>query len=69
MTLEVARTLARVAHRGQKDKIDVDYIHHVEAVAAGLVDFDVSIQIAGMLHDVVEDAELTLEDLRARGVL
>ena len=68
MTLEHARTLAHVAHRGQHDKLGIEYVHHVEAVAAGLVDFDLDIQIAGMLHDVVEDSEFTLEDLRARGV-
>ena len=68
MTLDAARTLAHVAHRGQHDKLGVEYVHHVESVAAGLVDFDLDIQIAGMLHDVVEDSEFTLEDLRARGV-
>lgn len=68
MTLEDARALAQTAHRGQEDKLGVDYIHHVEAVAAGLLDFDLEIQIAGMLHDVLEDSHFTLDDLRARGV-
>ena len=44
------------------------YIEHVEAVAAGLVDFDLDIQIAGMLHDIVEDCDITLDELRQRGV-
>lgn len=68
MTLEDARALAQTAHRGQSDKLGVEYIHHVEAVAAGLLDFDLDIQIAGMLHDVVEDSDFTLDHLRARGV-
>lgn len=67
-TLDDARALARVAHDGQVDKLGVAYIEHVEAVAAGLVDFDVDVQIAGVLHDVVEDSNLTIDDLRARGV-
>jgi len=68
MTLEGARALAQTAHLGQTDKLGVEYIRHVEAVAAGLLDFDLEVQVAGMLHDVVEDSDLTLEDLRARGV-
>jgi (p)ppGpp synthase/HD superfamily hydrolase len=39
MTLEDARALAQTAHRGQEDKLGVEYIQHVEAVAAGLLDF------------------------------
>lgn len=67
-TLDDARALARTAHAGQVDKLGVDYLDHVEAVAAGLVDFDLDVQIAGMLHDVVEDSDLTLDALRVRGV-
>src|SRR5690242_10801159 len=33
MTLEDARALAQTAHRGQEDKLGVEYIQHVEAVA------------------------------------
>jgi len=68
MTLEDARALAHVAHRGQSDKLGIEYVHHVEAVAAGLIDFDLDVQIAGMLHDVVEDSDFTLDGLRIRGV-
>lgn len=67
--LDDAREITRRAHRGQTDRLGVDYMHHVEAVAAGLVDFDMDIQIAGMLHDVVEDcADIGLDDLRSAGV-
>jgi hypothetical protein len=68
MTLDDARAIAREAHRGQVDKLGVDYMEHVEAVAAGLADLDLELQIAGMLHDVVEDSDITLHELRARGV-
>ncbi len=67
-TLADAHALARLAHEGQTDKLGVAYIEHVEAVAAGLVDFDLDIQIAGMLHDIVEDCDITLDELRQRGV-
>lgn len=66
--LNDARDIARRAHAGQVDKLGVDYMQHVEAVAAGLIDFDLEVQIAGMLHDVVEDSSTNLEDLRAAGV-
>ncbi len=69
ITLEDAHALASRAHAGQLDKLDVDYMEHVRAVADGLVDFDLDLQIAGMLHDAVEDhPETTLESLRAAGV-
>lgn len=67
-TLDDARRIALVAHGGQTDKLGVPYIEHVEAVTAGLADFDLDLQIAGMLHDVVEDSDVCLGDLRAQGV-
>lgn len=68
LALDDARTIAQQAHAGQTDKLGRPYMEHVEAVAAGLLDFDLDIQVAGMLHDVVENSELTLNDLRQRGV-
>lgn len=67
-TLEDALTIARQAHAGQVDKLGVDYMQHVEAVADALAYFPIEIQIAGALHDVVEDSDLTIADLRAHGV-
>ncbi len=68
ITLEVAHDLASRAHAGQLDKLGVDYMEHVRAVADGLIDFDLDVQIAGMLHDVVEDTKATPDDLRVAGV-
>lgn len=68
MHLWEAETLAQVAHEGQSDKNGVPYIEHVRAVAAGLVSFSVPIQVAGMLHDIVEDTDETLESLASAGV-
>lgn len=68
MHLWEAEILAKAAHEGQFDKIGVPYVEHVMAVAAGLASFSVPIQVAGMLHDVVEDTDETLETLAAAGV-
>lgn len=44
-------------------------MEHVLAVADGLADYDLELQIAAMLHDAVEDGEgITLESLRGDGV-
>lgn len=68
MHLWEADILATAAHEGQSDKNGVPYIEHVRAVAAGLAPFPVDVQIAGVLHDVVEDTDWTLDDLRDSGV-
>lgn len=73
-TLDDARAIALEVHANQTDKTGEPYMLHVEAVAAGLADFDLDLQIAGMLHDVVEDSfdeigrEVTVDELRDRGV-
>jgi ADP-ribosylglycohydrolase len=64
-SLEAAIALARVAHAGQVDKLGLDYIQHPLAVMARVDDVDEKIVAA--LHDVVEDTEVTLDELRARG--
>ncbi|MDT0407922.1 MULTISPECIES: HD domain-containing protein [Streptomyces] len=67
-TVAEADALAALAHAGQVDKIGVPYLAHVRAVAAGLAPFGPELQMAGLLHDVVEDTEWTAERLRAAGV-
>lgn len=64
-TLEVALRIAADAHAGQTDKEGLPYILHplrvmhlVTAPAA---------RIVAVLHDVVEDTPVTLDDLRAAG--
>ncbi|GAB4094854.1 HD domain-containing protein [Brachybacterium horti] len=68
-----AQSIARRAHEGQTDKLGEDYIAHPQRVAecalymAPAKDrFDCV--AAGWLHDVVEDSEVTLEDLRSHGM-
>lgn len=73
-TLEDAKAIALEVHSKQRDKAHQPYMLHVRAVAAGLADFDLDLQIAGMLHDVVEDSlkqigrVVTIDELRERGV-
>lgn len=60
-----ALRLATAAHKGQVDKAGVDYIKHPIAVAEFLDTEDE--QTAALLHDTVEDTEVTLENLKAEG--
>lgn len=60
-----ALQIAEKAHTGQFDKGGKPYIQHPLAVAA-LVDTEDE-KIVALLHDVVEDSAITLEDLSAAG--
>ena len=62
---EKAYEIAKKAHLGQIDKAGEDYIKHPEKVAS-FVSSDEEKAVA-YLHDVIEDTELTLEDLREYG--
>jgi (p)ppGpp synthase/HD superfamily hydrolase len=68
--IEHALRMAAEAHRTQTRKgTDVPYITHPCAVAMILLRAgydDDELLAAALLHDVVEDTEVTLEDLRAR---
>ncbi len=61
-TLEDAIRLAAVAHTGQFDKAGEAYILHPLRVMLRLSDPDE--RMAAVLHDVVEDSEVTLDDLQ-----
>jgi (p)ppGpp synthase/HD superfamily hydrolase len=64
-TLEDAIIFATEAHRGQKDRADEPYIMHPARVMAQLKGDD--LQMIAILHDVIEDTDITLADLRAAG--
>ena len=66
MSIEEITQLAIRAHSGQKDMIGNPAILHVLAV--GLMGETEQEKKAGFLHDVVEDTDLTLEDLRRQGI-
>jgi (p)ppGpp synthase/HD superfamily hydrolase len=64
-----ALSLAARAHRDQLRKgTDVPYIVHPVQVAMILLahGFEEDVAIAGLLHDTVEDCDVTLDDIRAR---
>ena len=66
--LQRAQEIAREAHAGVKRNIsNEDYINHPQRVSDSFPN-NTLLQIAGWLHDVVEDnPEWTLERLRAEG--
>ena len=60
-----ALRIAFDAHKGQDDKSGLPYIFHPFHLAEQM-DTEAAV-CAALLHDVVEDSTLTLEDLRAAG--
>ncbi len=65
LELEHAIDVATDAHRGQKRKSGEPYIIHPLAVTAILVNWDMDIDtvLAGVLHDTVEDTDMSLEKI------
>lgn len=63
--LETAVKIAVEAHQGQKDKYGAPYILHPLRVMAR-VDSETE-KIVAILHDVVEDTDWTLDNLRKKG--
>ncbi len=64
-TLEKALRIAINAHKGQKDKSGADYIFHpIRVMERGDTEIE---KICGLLHDVVEDSDLTFEGLKNEG--
>ena len=66
MTVEETLRIAIEAHEGQKDLDGRSAVLH--PVAVGLMGCNDAETKTGFLHDVVEDSELTLDELRGRGV-
>lgn len=71
----IAREIARTAHQGQFDKANQPYIRHPEAVSRIAVEnlrgrpavsdtFRQQVKIVSLLHDVIEDTSVTIDDLR-----
>ena len=63
--LEEAIALAVSAHRGQKDKAGQPYILHPLRMMLAVEGEHA--RMAAVLHDVVEDTEISLEQLQAEG--
>lgn len=64
--LVLAEELAREAHAGQVDKSGRAYVHHLERVVS-LVDGPQAQSVA-WLHDVLEDTDITEDELLAEGI-
>ena len=66
--IKAAYTMARQAHKGQMRSSGDPYISHPIEVAIILVGLgmDSDTIIGGILHDVVEDTSITLEDIQKR---
>ena len=68
---KLAKAIAFAAekHANQKRKDGTPYIFHPLAVAELLkrYDYDIDYQVAGVLHDVLEDTDATDEEVRAFG--
>lgn len=63
-----AKKLARTAHAGQVDKQSRDYFDaHLTPIAEALSLWGPEHEALGWLHDIVEDTDVTLDDLRAAG--
>ena len=61
-----ALVVATKAHTGQVEKSGGAYIHHPIRVAALLDDEDDVTRVAALLHDVVEDTAVTLDEIRKK---
>jgi GTP pyrophosphokinase len=61
-----AAQFAEVAHVGQKRLSGEDFVEHPTAVAQVLADLglDTTTLVAALLHDVAEDTEVSLDDLK-----
>lgn len=66
ITIEQALRIAIDAHEGQKDLDGKPVILH--PLTVGLAGNNREEMIAGFLHDVVEDTDMTFDDLLQRGV-
>ena len=59
-----AREFAAKNHKGQVDKAGKPYIEHLARVAASVAKFGYVTEAVAWLHDVVEDTDVTVRDIR-----
>ena len=63
--IALAESIAYEMHAGQLDKLDVDYIRHPQAVASAFDPGTEPIECAAAwLHDVLEDTDIDVAELR-----
>ena len=70
MNIETALKLCISAHAGQKDKASECYALHPITVMMNLKhdEYAEDYLVVALLHDILEDTQLTLEDLRKEGI-
>lgn len=61
--IALAYNIAKKAHKGQVDKAGKDYIYHPMTVASNVGNDEDAIIVA-LLHDVIEDTDITINDLK-----
>ena len=61
-----ADKLAEKLHEGQTDKLGNPYIDHVRDVADRVSSLGENYAIVGLLHDSVEDTDITLEEIEEK---
>jgi (p)ppGpp synthase/HD superfamily hydrolase len=64
--LKYAKTLAMIKHRGQVDKAGIDYFSGHLTRVANSADCVRSKTVA-WLHDIIDDTDVTIKDLKALG--
>ena len=64
-TLEKALLIATQGHLGQTDRFGNPYIYHPLRIMMSMNTEEE--QIVAILHDIIEDTEMTLEDLEEEG--
>jgi len=62
---KIALRIAYDAHQGQTDKAGLPYVFHPFHLAEQMETEDEV--VLALLHDVIEDADVTLDDLRSQG--
>ena len=66
-TLQKALEIATCAHAAQADKFGGAYIFHPLRVMGRVENYGDAAKIVALLHDVVEDSEISLQDLHDAG--
>jgi (p)ppGpp synthase/HD superfamily hydrolase len=66
--IAVADAIAGRAHSGQVDKVGGEYIVHPRSVAARVRPQSAKYIATALLHDVIEDSDVTAADLLAAGI-
>jgi (p)ppGpp synthase/HD superfamily hydrolase len=66
--ITAAHAIAGRAHSGQVDKVGGDYIIHPRSVATRVRPQSAEYIATALLHDVIEDSDVTAADLSAAGI-